>query len=95
MSEQKHHEEMEVSVSSLPATSERERELAQKANAEFDRCEYESCLSMISRLAETRGHDLKVIHNQAVAAYYKSGLTRTDEFKSALNDVYSKVRVRI
>jgi len=92
MADQKHQEEMEVSVSSLPATTEQERELAQRANTEFDRGEYESCLSMISHLAETRGHDLKVIHNQAVAAYYKSGMTRTDEFKSALNDVYSKVR---
>lgn len=94
MAEYKHHEEAdktEVSISSLPATTEQERDLAQQATAEFDRGEYEKCLAMISKLAETRGHDLKVIHNQAIAAYYLSGLTKTDEFKSALNDLYSKV----
>jgi hypothetical protein len=96
MAEHKQHEELdksEISPSSLPATTEQERDLAQRATAEFDRGDYQSCLLTISKLAETRGHDLKVIHNQAIAAYYLSGLVKTDEFKSALNDLYSKVRV--
>ena len=93
MADQKHHDEHEKSeIATLsPATTEQERELAQQATAEFEHGQYDSCLSIITKLSETRGYDLKVIHNQAIAAYYLSGLIKTDEFKSALNDVYSKV----
>jgi hypothetical protein len=79
------------SAVTLPATTELERELAQQATQEFDQANYDGCLTSISRLAEIRGHDLKVIHNQAVAAFYKSGLTKGDEFTQALDDLYAKV----
>jgi len=93
MADTKQMEEAEASAShSLPATSEQDRELAMRATHEFDCGDYDSCLATITRLAATRGHDLKVMHNQAVATYYKSGLTKTDEFKRALADLYSKVR---
>jgi len=92
MADTKQMEEAEASAShSLPATSEQDRELAMRATHEFDCGDYESCLATITKLAATRGHDLKVMHNQAVAAYYKSGLTKTDEFKRALAELYSKV----
>jgi len=92
MADVKPAEEVEVTASySLPATSEQDRELALRATQEFDSGDYESCLATVTKLAATRGHDLKVIHNQAVAAYYKSGLTKTDEFKRALTELYSKV----
>jgi len=92
MAEAKQVEETEASVShSLPATSEQDRELALRATHEFDVGDYENCLATITKLAATRGHDLKVMHNQSVAAYYKSGLTKTDEFKRALAELYSKV----
>jgi len=92
MADAKPADEVEMSASySLPATSEQDRELALRATQEFDCGDYESCLATISKLAATRSHDLKVTHNQAVAAYYKSGLTKTDEFKRALTELYSKV----
>jgi len=93
MADAKQPEESEVPVShSLPATSEQDRELALRATHEFDCGDYDNCLATVTKLAATRGHDLKVMHNQAVAAYYKSGLAKTDEFKRALAELYSKVR---
>jgi len=92
MADAKQAEDAETPTShSLPATSEQDRELALRATQEFDCGDYDSCLATITKLAATRGHDLKVMHNQAVAAYYKSGLTQTDEFKRALADLHSKV----
>jgi len=92
MADTKPAEDVEISGSySLPATTEHDRELALRATQEFDSGNYESCLATITKLAATRGHDLKVTHNQAVAAYYKSGLTKTDEFKRALTELHSKV----
>jgi len=92
MADAKQAEDTETAAShSLPATSEQDRELALRATQEFDNGDYDSCLATITKLAATRGHDLKVMHNQAVAAYYKSGLTKTDEFKRALAELYSKV----
>ena len=92
MADAKQAEDAEAPMShSLPATSEQDRELALRATQEFDCGDYDSCLATITKLAATRGHDLKVMHNQAVAAYYKSGLTQTDEFKRALADLHSKV----
>jgi len=93
MADAKQAEDVEAPTSShsLPATSEQDRELALRATHEFDCGDYESCLATISKLAATRGHDLKVMHNHAVAAYYKSGLTKTDEFKRALAELHSKV----
>jgi len=92
MADAKQTEDAETPAShSLPATSEQDRELALRATHEFDCGDYDSCLTTITKLATTRGHDLKVMHNHAVAAYYKSGLTKTDEFKRALTELYSKV----
>jgi len=90
MADAKPAEEVEMS-SSLPVTSEQDRELALRATQEFESRDYESCLATITKLAAARDHDLKVIHNQAVAAYYTSGLTKTDEFKRALTELHSKV----
>ena len=92
MADAKPAEEVETSGSySLPATTEQDRELALRATQEFELGDYENCLATITKLASTRGHDLKVTHNQAVAAYYKSGLMKTDEFKRALTELHSKV----
>ena len=92
MADAKQTDDAEAPVShSVPATSEHDRELALRATHEFDCADYDSCLATITKLAATRGHDLKVMHNHAVAAYYKSGLTKTDEFKRALAELYSKV----
>jgi len=92
MADVKQGEDAEAPVThSLPATSEQDRELALRATQEFESGDYESCLTTVTKLAATRGHDLKVMHNQAVAAYYKSGLTKTDDFKRALAELYSKV----
>ena len=93
MADSKSHDEPETASLSLTATTEHERELAQQATAEFESKNYECCVKTISRLAETRNHDLKVIHNQAVASYYLSGLTKTEEFKHSLNELYSKVSI--
>jgi len=92
MADAKQAEETEASAShSLPATSEHDRELSVRATHEFVCGDYDSCLTTITKLASTRSHDPRVVHNQAVAAYYKSGLTKTDEFKRALVDLNSKV----
>ena len=44
-----------------------------------------------AKLATTRESDPKVTHNKAVASFYKSGFTKTDEFKHTMVTVCSKV----
>ena len=92
MTEEKPQEEEKMEVAlCLPVTTEQERELAQQATREFDTGNYDDCLATMSRLATTRPHDLKVMHNRAIAEYYKSGLSQTDEFQHSLKEIYAKV----
>ena len=43
-----------------------------------------------AKLSTTRESDPKVTHNKAVASFYKSGFTKTDEFKHTMETVCSK-----
>ena len=54
---------------------------------------YESCLSTLNRLLESRRHDARVAHNRAVAQYLLSNLTFTDEFRRSLHTVNMQVCV--
>ena len=58
---------------------------------DFEKNKLDACNSTLGKLIRTRGNDPKVMHNNAVVAYYKSGLRRTDEFKKVLEDVCAKV----
>jgi CCR4-NOT transcription complex subunit 10 len=93
MADTKQLEESDASTvpHGLPSSSEQDRELALRATSEFDRGDYDACLTTITKLANTRSDDLKVLHNQAVVTYFKSGLTKTDDFKRALTELHSKV----
>ena len=75
----------------IAAATEEERHLAQQARNEFDNGQYDTCLSTLQKLGAKRGQDLKVSHNKAVTEYYKSGFTRTDDFKATLSNITSKV----
>ena len=46
----------------------------------------------MNKLTLLRATDPKVMHNKAVAVYYKSGLRKTDEFKKVLEEVCAKVQ---
>ena len=84
--------EANSAASWLPAITDQERSLATQATNEFNRSNYDACLNLMNKLAATRGSDLKMVLNQALAEYYKSGLTKTDEFKQTILGIYSKVR---
>ncbi len=43
------------------------------------------------KLTSSREADPKVTHNKAVAMYYKSAFTKTDDFKQTLEAVCGKV----
>ncbi|XP_070575337.1 CCR4-NOT transcription complex subunit 10-like [Ptychodera flava] len=71
-------------ASPVPAISEEEKGLAQECLGDFESGQYDHSLSKLLHLASLRPIDFKVTHNQAVAAYYRTGCTKTDEFKQAL-----------
>jgi CCR4-NOT transcription complex subunit 10 len=73
--------------------SEQERDLAQQALNEFNKGNFALCLQHLSRLETSRPNDVKVMHNRAVAEYYKSELKKTDLFRKTLNQVCQQVIV--
>ena len=77
---------------SSPDFTDQEQELAHHAFLEFEGCHYDACLNFLSKLEDLRPKDMKVLHNKAVAEFYKSGCTRTEEFLKALQVIKKKVR---
>ena len=73
--------------------SEQELEFAALAKEAFDNQRYESCLSVLNKLLDSRRLDARVAHNRAVAQYLLSNSTHTDEFRKTLQSVSSLVRV--
>lgn len=73
-----------------PAT-DGEMELARQAKESFDNHRYESCLSALNKLQESRRTDGRVAHNRAVAQYFLSNLTLTDVFRKSLQSVNAQV----
>lgn len=71
--------------------SDQEEELARNALTEFEGCRYDICLHFLSKLEDLRPKDKKVLHNKAVAEFYKSGCTKTEEFLKALQAIKKKV----
>lgn len=83
---------LSASAPSWPSTiTEEERNLSEQAMTEFKSRNYVACLALLDSLCTTRGHDHKVMLNKAVAEYYKSNLTKANDFRLALNDISSKV----
>lgn len=74
----------------IAAATEEERQLAQQARTEFDRGQWDTCLSTLNQLGTKRGQDLKVSHNRVVAEFCKSGFTRIDDFKATLASITAK-----
>ena len=66
-------------------------ELARQAKESFDNHRYESCLSALNKLQESRRTDGRVAHNRAVAQYFLSNLTLTDVFRKSLQSVNAQV----
>lgn len=71
--------------------SEQDLELARLAKESFDSNRYESCLSALNKLLDSRKHDGRVMHNRAVAQYLLSNLTNTDDFRKTLQLVSAQV----
>lgn len=71
--------------------SQEELELAMQAGQHYRAQRYESCLTTINRLWERRREDPRVLHNKAVARYYLSNLTQTDDFRKTLQQVSEQV----
>lgn len=83
---------LSVSASSWPPTiTEEECSLSEQAMNEFKSRNYVTCLALLDSLCTTRAHDHKVLLNKAVAEYYKSNLTKANDFRLELNDISSKV----
>lgn len=96
MAEAKSQFDLELETDSLPASwpsmiTDEDRSQAEKAMNEFKNRNYSSCLATLGTLATGRSHDHKIMLNRAVAEYYKSGLTKTNEFRRTLNEIGSKV----
>lgn len=71
--------------------AELELELSRAARDAFHSHRYESCLSALNKLLDTRRYDVRVIHNRAVAQYLLSNLTHTDDFRRTLHSVNVQV----
>ena len=77
---------------SVPAATDQEQVQARRALQEFEKNNYEGCLSILGKLANSgRSQDPKLMHNRAVVEYFKSKCTRTEEFRKSLHDVIIKV----
>ena len=75
----------------MAAVSEQELELARVSREAFNNHRYESCLSSLNKLLDSRRQDGRVHHNRAVAQYLLSNLTHTDEFRRTLHSVSAQV----
>ena len=75
------------------SVSEQDVELAKVARDAFNSHRYESCLSALNKLLDSRRHDGRVVHNRAVAQFLLSNLTHTDEFRRTLQSVSTQVVV--
>jgi len=71
--------------------TERERDMAQQTQVEFDKGNYSACVSILNKLTGSRPDDPKVTLNKAVAEYYQCEFRKTDDFKRVLTDVCAKV----
>ncbi|KAI0221541.1 CCR4-NOT transcription complex subunit 10-A [Lamellibrachia satsuma] len=75
--------------------TERDRDLAQQTQAEFDKGNYSACVSILNKLTSSRTDDPKVALNKAVAEYYQCEFRKTDEFKRVLTDVCAKANLTV
>lgn len=58
---------------------------------EFNKGNYDGCLSSMNKLVNTRGLDPKVIMNKAVVEFYNSRFSQTDDLRQALDIACTKV----
>ena len=78
--------------SNPPDFSDHEQDLARNALIEFESARYDACLNSLSTLEGLRPKDVKVMHNKAVAEFYKSGCEKTDDLLKAFNNVKKKMK---
>ena len=67
--------------------ADHEVDLAELAKRNFEDQSFESCLTTVNKLCDLKKSDPKVLHNRAVAHYYLSNLTLTEDFKKVLYQV--------
>ncbi|KAE8748117.1 hypothetical protein FOCC_FOCC005120 [Frankliniella occidentalis] len=75
--------------------TEQDREVAQLALSEFNKGNYTSCLQSLLKLEASCGHDVKLVHNKAIAEYYKSELRKTDQFRKVVNSLCAQAHVNL
>ena len=78
-------------IISAPQVSDEEQALVLQSYQEFQSENHVQTLKLLEKLQTLRGVDLKVLHNKAVVEYFRSKMTQTDEFKTALRDLAAKV----
>ncbi|XP_069814725.1 CCR4-NOT transcription complex subunit 10 isoform X2 [Dendropsophus ebraccatus] len=71
--------------------SDQEKELARSSFQTFTAGNYEACLHHLNELKEINRDDYKIILNMAVAEFYKSDQTTTDNLKQTLNQLRNEV----
>ncbi|XP_014663767.1 PREDICTED: CCR4-NOT transcription complex subunit 10-like isoform X2 [Priapulus caudatus] len=75
--------------------TEKEKELAADGAQEFESRSYISCVNVLDDIITSRSNDPKVLHNRAVAEFYRSEFNKTDEFKQDLSLVCKKAGVSL
>lgn len=70
-------------------------EFARQAKQEFEKQQYDNCISTMNKLTQNRTMDPKVIHNKGVAEFYQSKFTKIEEFKLCLSTVCHFVSIFI
>lgn len=73
--------------------SDHQRELANQAMQEFDRGSYNQCSTTMTRLADARPTDVKVVLNRAVSLFYQSNCKAIDEFRHNIQTVFNMARI--
>ena len=84
-------EKIDNSFCTVPPVTDHERELGNQAQHEFDKGNYETCLSTLNKVVSSRSSDAKVHHNKFLTEYCKSGFKNTDEFQKGLHIVCEMV----
>ncbi|KAI9584433.1 CCR4-NOT transcription complex subunit 10 isoform X1 [Glossina fuscipes] len=70
-----------------PKINSQDYRLISKANDDFESGNYDACLEILEQLELLRGSDSKLLHNRAVAKFYKTQCRNHDELLKSLEEL--------
>ncbi len=83
------------SSSQMTEQQQQQQSLAKSAHAHFHNKEYDKALDALSRLQQHKAEDPKILHNLAVASYYKSSCTDPRRLLAVLTRIRSNAEAKI